>query len=110
MTAKTSFEVREVGAGGEVTLRVDYYEGAMSEASVGSFEAMVAPLVGVIVGPHQTNGSKVVVVETATHGVRRAHLSACGVLTNAEVLDLEGQMLKAIAARRAAYLASKATA
>ena len=109
MTGKVSFEVREVGAGGAVTFRVDYFEGELSEASRDSFEAMIVPLVNVIVAPHQHNGSKVVTVETVLDDVLRYGLSAVGVLRDAEVFALEGQMVEAITARRAAYLASKAT-
>ena len=99
-----TFKCKQVGSG-LTTVAFAYSEGQLSAASQASLEAEIANVCAVLKGPHQHNGSKIVTVVTLKDGHVCEDLCAAAVLTDAEVLALEGEVLKTIAARHAVQAA-----
>ena len=96
------FECREVGSG-LVTVATQHTEGVLSERAKASLLEGVAPMLAKLQGQH--NGSKSVLMTVCEDG--EPTQSALGILTDAEVLAMESDLLNVMSGRLKEYVGPK---
>jgi len=79
---------------GITTLRNTYTEGDLSTSSKASLLEIAGKVQATLQGPHQDHGKKIVRLVVCINGRVEEDLGAAGVLTEKEMMSLQGDLLE----------------